>query len=293
MKNSPELLKTNNFMWRTARLLDQHRFAYLFADGDAEAVREALLPYQNPDGGFGHGLEADIRGPLSQPMPTWMALIILDEINALRGDDRIVARACDYLLTITDSEGGVPFVLPSAMDYPHAPWWEVEGGPVPASLNPTACIAALLHKNQIEHPWLAPATEFCWRKLDELEESSPYEMRAILPFLDFVADRQRAEKVFAHIGPKILEQKMVALKPTTEEDTHSPLDYASRPESLARRLFSDEVIQENLDALEAAQQEDGGWPISWFAWNQASVLEARGAVTINALAALRAYGRID
>jgi hypothetical protein len=117
-------------------------------------------------------------------------------------------------------------------------------------------------------------------------------MRAVLPFLNFVPDRPRAEATFARVGPKILEQKLVALSPTTEDDSHSPLNFAPRPDSMARRLFSDDVIEANLDALAGAQQEDGGWPFNWLAWNPAAALEWRGVVTIEALSTLRAYGRI-
>ena len=42
---------------------------------------------------------------------------------------------------------------------------------------------------------------------------------------------------------------------------HTPLNFAPRPQSLARRLFSDEVIEAHLDALASVQQEDGGWPV--------------------------------
>jgi hypothetical protein len=288
MAPTPNLSTATDFIWRTARLLDRRRFAHLFLEGDRQAVLAALRPYQNPDGGFGNGLEPDIRGPISQPIPTWTALCILDEAEAF--DDPMVARACDYLLSITTAEGGVPFALPSVRDYPRAPWWEADAQP-PAALNPTAAIAALLHKHGIAHPWLSGATDYCWRTLDALGETSPYEMRAVFPFLDFAPDRSRAEAAFARVGPKILEQKLVALSPTTADDTHSPLAFAPRPQSLARRLFSDEVIEAHLDALAAAQQEDGGWPINWLAWNPAAALEWRGAVTIEALTTLRAYGR--
>jgi hypothetical protein len=289
MTTTPNLSKATDFIWRTARLLEQRRFAYLFLDGQQQAVLEALRPYQNPDGGFGNGLEPDIRGPVSQPVPGWTALCILDEAGAFA--DPLVTRACDYLLTITTPEGGVPFVLLSVRDYPHAPWWETRDQP-PASLNPTAAIAALLHKHRVEHPWLTAATEYCWRKLDQMERTDPYEMRAVLPFLDFVSDRQRAENVFARVGPKILEQKLVALTPTTQNETHTPLNFAPRPQSLARRLFSDEVIETHLDALASAQQEDGGWQFNWLAWNPASALEWRGVVTTEAVVTLRAYGRL-
>lgn len=288
MAETANLTQATMFIWRTARLLDRRRFAYLFLDGERQAVVEALHAYQNTDGGFGNALEPDVRAPLSQPVPTWTALLILDEASAF--DSPMVTRACDYLQTITTEEGGVPFVLPSVREYPRAPWWETGANP-PAALNPTAAIAALLHKHRVEHPWLPAATDYCWRAIDAIKETSPYEMRAVLPFLDHVADRPRAETAFARIGPKLLEQKLVALSPTTEEDTHSPLNYAPTPQSLARRLFSDEVIAKHLDALAAAQQEDGSWPINWLAWNPAAALEWRGVVTIEALVTLRAYGR--
>jgi len=289
MMNKPDLAAATAFMWRTARLLDRRRFAYLFLDGERQAVAEALRPYQNFDGGFGNALEPDVRAPVSQPVPTWTALCILDEAGAFH--DPMVAQACDYLLSITTAEGGVPYALPSVRDYPRAPWWEAEGEPPPASLNPTAAIAALLYKHHIEHPWLTAATDYCWRKLDAMDKTSAYEMRAVLPFLDFVPDRQRAEQVFERIGPKILEQKLVALDPTADDDTLSPLKFAPNPNSLARRLFSDTVIEAHVDALGSAQQEDGGWNINWLAWNPAGVFEWRGIVTIEALVTLRAYGR--
>jgi hypothetical protein len=288
MATPPDLEQATDFIWRTARLLERRRFAYLFLDGERQQVLEALRPYQNGDGGFGNGLEPDVRAPVSQPVPTWTALCILDEAEAF--DDQMVTQACDYLLTITTAEGGVPFVLPSVRDYPRAPWWETSDQP-PAALNPTAAIAALLHKHRVGHLWLPAATEFCWRALESLDQTNPYEMRAVVPFLDYVADRQRAEDAFARVGPKILDHKLVALTPTPEEDTHTPLNFAPRPDSLACRLFSDEEIAAHLEALASAQQEDGGWQFNWPVWNPATAFEWRGIVTIEALVTLRAYGR--
>lgn len=289
MATTPNLAKVTDFMWRTARLLDRRRFAYLFLNGERQAVVEALRPYQNPDGGFANALEPDIRTPLSQPVPTWTALCILDETVVF--DDPMVTRACDYLQSISTAERGVPYVLSSAHDYPRAPWWQAEGEPPPASLNPTAAIAALLHKHHVDHPWLAAAIDYCWRKIDAMDTTSAYEMRAVLPFLDLAPDRQRAERAFERIGPKILEQKLVALDSSAGEDSLSLFKFAPNPGGLARRLFSDALIEAHLDALASAQQEDGGWQFNWPAWNPAGAFEWRGIVTIEALVTLRAYGR--
>lgn len=290
MTTTPDVARATDFIWRTARLIDRLQFAYLFLNGSRDAVLAALCPYQNADGGFGNGLEPDIRAPVSQPVPVASALQILDWVDGM--DEPMVKQACDYLVTITTPEGGVPFVLPSVRAYPRAPWWETNDNP-PASLNPTAAMAGLLHKHRVDHPWLAGATAYCWRKLEALDATNAYEVRAILPFLDYAPDRARAESLFARIGPKIFEQHLAELDPAAPGDIHTPLNFAPRPDTLARRLFADEVIETHLDALVAAQQQDGGWMFNWHDWNPGTTLEWRGWLTVEALVTLRAYGRLS
>ena len=284
----PDLSAATAFVWRTARLLDRLRFAYLFLTGQRDPVLSALRAYRNPDGGFGNALEPDFRGPVSQPVTVASALEILDGVDAL--GDPMVGPALDYLSTVTAPDGGLPFVLPSARDYPRAPWWEPQGDDPPGSLFPTAAIAALLYKHQVDHAWVDAATGFCWRRIESVGSTDSYEMRAVLPFLDHAPDRPRAEEAFFRIGPKIFEQELVALDPEAPGEVHTPLDFAPYPESLARGLFEDRVIEVHLDALAAAQQEDGGWTFNWPEWNLATTLEWRGFMTVRALSILRAYG---
>ncbi|HET9610123.1 MAG TPA: hypothetical protein VFP06_10985 [Acidimicrobiales bacterium] len=109
-----------------ARLIERHRFARLFRDGPAEAVVAALRLYGNPDGGFGNGLEPDLRGAGSQPEPVAFALRILHETGGgLDGDaapgGALVRQACDWLATATTPDGGVPWVLPSVTRSPRGP----------------------------------------------------------------------------------------------------------------------------------------------------------------------------
>jgi hypothetical protein len=303
MKTKPDLSKATDFTWRTARLLDRHRFAFLFLDGPRDAVLAALRPYQNADGGFGHALDPDLRGPVSQPIPVLSALSILDEISAF--DDPMLKQACDYLMTITTAGGGVPFALPSIRPYPRVPWLQPDDQPS-ASILPTASLAGLLHKHRVDHPWLDHATVYCWqhiesgktwaseRELSDFERASAgYDVRTILSFLDFVPDRNRAEEALRHMRQTIFEQKLVALDPAASGEVHTPLQFAPRPESLARQLFSDEIIDTHLDALVAAQEKDGGWPINWQVWTPITGLEWRGWATIEALKTLQAYGRLS
>jgi hypothetical protein len=177
------------------------------------------------------------------------------------------------------------------MEYPRAPWWETAPDP-PAALVPTAAIAGLLHKHQVAHPWLEGATAFSWRAIEAMTEASPYDVRSVLPFLDHVPDRDRAEAAFAKVGGLTLEQGLVALDPAATGEVHTPLDYAPAPGTMARRLFSDEVIDAHLDHLVTSQQPDGGWLVNWPAWTEAAGLEWRAWATVRNLAILRAYGRL-
>jgi hypothetical protein len=282
-----DLAAAAEFMLREGRLLDRRRFAHRFGDGDADAVVAALLPYRNEDGGFGNALEPDIRGPSSQPVPVEHALRTLDEVD--RFDTEIVGRACDWLASVSTPKGGVPFVLSTVEDGPHAPWWTSDGQAYP---NPTAGIAGLLHKRGFDHPWLEPATAFC---LDALAEDNGElgqdDSINMLVLLEHAPDRARADAAFDALGERILAE-LVTLDPTAPGYVKGPLDFAPHPDSIARRLFDDATIETHLDALAARQEADGGWPITWEPPSTGAVSEWRGFVTVRSLDVLESYGRL-
>lgn len=288
--NAEALDAAEGFLLRNARLIDRLRFAHLFRDGSAEAVHAALTAYRNDDGGFGNALEPDLRGAASQPQPVEVAFHLLDELSPdLPFDGPLVQAACDYLVSISTDAGGVPFVLPSVVGTPAAPWW-LEPTEHPADLNPTAPIAGLLHKHGVRHPFVDRATEFSWTALDALTDTNPYEARAILPFLDHVADRDRAEATFARLAPMIAPH--VTLDPHATGEAHFPLDFAPTPGGFGRRLTDDATIETHLDALVDAQDADGAWRPNFPAWTPVTSFEWSGHLTVSRLATLRAYGRL-
>jgi hypothetical protein len=280
--------RARDFVLRNARLLDRHRFAFLFENGSPEPVLAALRAYRNDDGGFGHALEPDLRGAASQPVPLEHALTVLDELD--RSDDELVRGACEWLDSVTTPEGGVPFVLPAVTEAPHAEWWVATGE---ANVNPTAGIAGFLHRHGVSHPWVERATTFCWQALErDLASVGADDAISVLRFLEHVPDRAAAETVFERLGERI-RTELVALDPSTPGYVKGPLDFAPAPERLARRLFDEADVERHLDALAAAQEPDGGWPITWEPPSKAAVLEWRGFATIAALSVLRSYGRLD
>ncbi|WP_030156328.1 hypothetical protein [Glycomyces sp. NRRL B-16210] len=271
-----------------ARVVDRVRFAHRFRGGPVGQVVHAVRAYQNPDGGFGHAIEPDLRGASGQPQGVEIAFWALDDAGVFEA--ATVRGACAWLEANTTEDGGVPWVLPSVLDDERAPWWQPEGEKPPAALNPTAPLAGLLHTHGVGHPWLAPATEFCWRAIAGLTEVGAYDAMCVLAFLERVPDRERAEAEFERLAPSL--RASAALDPNEPGHTHSPLDLAPRPDSLARRLFSGEEIDLHLDFAIDAQNEDGGWAPNFEMWTPAVVHEWGGHLTYSTLRTLNAYGRI-
>ncbi|KDN77429.1 hypothetical protein DF19_11255 [Streptomyces olindensis] len=291
--------RAERFVWLTARVLEQRLFAHHFRDGGADPVETALDAYRNDDGGYGHALEPDLRGPVSQPLHTARALRVLDAVGRCAGQR--VERMCRYLTSVSTADGALPAIHPGRRDYPTAPFVPVVDDP-PSDLLATGPVVGLLHRNEVWHAWLFRATDFCWQAVESLEKSHPYEIEAAVAFLDSAPDRPRAEAAADRLGRLVRAQGLAALDPDDLDaypvspgyapgEHHFPYDYARTPRSLARAWFTDDEMARSLDHLAAQQQEDGGWPVRWRQWAPAPALEARPMVTIEALRALHAYGR--
>ncbi|MEU5635098.1 hypothetical protein ACH47C_41115 [Streptomyces rishiriensis] len=298
LAHSP-LFRAEHFVWLTARVLEQRIFAHDFLHGGADPVETALDAYRNEDGGYGHALEPDLRGPVSQPLHTARALAVLDSIGRLSG--RRVERVCGYLTSVSTGDGALPAIHPSQRGYPAAPFIPIVDDP-PSDLLSTGPVVGLLHRNEVWHAWLFRATDFCWQAVDSMERSHPYEVEAAVAFLDSAPDRARAQAAADRLGRLVRDHRLVALDPDRLDaypvapgyapgEHHFPYDFARTPQSLARAWFTDEEMTRSLDHLAETQEKDGGWPIRWRRWAPGTALEARPMVTIEALRTLRAYGR--
>jgi len=71
IENARSFVHTHGVRWERA-LWD-----YLFDQGPVERVHQCLSCYKNEDGGWGHGLEHDIKSPLSNPLMLEFLLSII------------------------------------------------------------------------------------------------------------------------------------------------------------------------------------------------------------------------
>ena len=124
--NARSFVYANGTMWERA-LWD-----YLFDDGSVDRVHQCLLCYKNPDGGWGHGLEHDIKCPLSNPLQVEFLLAILRD-TALPPRNLLEGTA-EWVEGSLDSDGTLKNPA-SLLDYPHASWWTKQGGADATRLN--------------------------------------------------------------------------------------------------------------------------------------------------------------
>jgi hypothetical protein len=111
------------FVRETARPLDVALLEHALGNSSAEAGLLALSAFQNPDGGFGGGLEPDTQSPASTAIATSIALRLLVRLGA-PALHPMVAGALGWLAEAIDPERGVwPIVTETVEDGPHAPWW--------------------------------------------------------------------------------------------------------------------------------------------------------------------------
>lgn len=270
------------FIYATARVLEQRLFATLFQGAPATGVVDALRAYRNDDGGFGHGLEPDTRAPASQPVDVWFAF---DTLVAARVQaDELVLPACDWLATLGVP---IPIMLPSIRGYPQARHWR-ETAEFPPGLFGTIGPTATLHALGVEHPWRDAATEWCLRELGRDPLDDAHTISWALELLEHVADEQLVDRVTRALP----NARYYLADPEDERYGLTPLAFAPSPQSRWRALFDDASIDTHLDRLAAKQEHDGGWDVTWEPPSEASRLEWRGILTLTNLRVLRAYGRL-
>lgn len=279
------------FIRSHARQLDQELFNFYFEGGSAKAVKEALATYQNSDGGFGHGLEQDIRAVVSSPICTTIAFQYLSEVGATV-DDKLVQGGIAYFLeTYNPQLQGWPLTLPTFNDAPHAIWWTYD--PDKTWGNPDAEIVAYLNQYPllVQPELLGEANKNAQAQIvalsDDVEMHVFLCLMRLLPYAPYLESKAKA-----------WAQQLIETDTSVwEEYGLKPLTVFPSPTSPLASEF-DTAIQANLAFEIAQQQDDGGWYPAW-SWHDyldvwAKVrFEIAGTLTVKMLRVFQNYGVIE
>ncbi|MCB8968609.1 MAG: hypothetical protein H6660_17130 [Ardenticatenaceae bacterium] len=290
------------FVQANARDIDKAMFAYHWQDGPETAVLAALAPYQNDDGGFGHGLEPDFRLPASSPMATSVALQYCTAINAA-ATEPLVQKAIRYLCE-TYQEGDFWYATDQQVnDAPHAFWWHVNELTPPDETrwpNPSAELVGYLHRyaELVPPALLARATA---RAQANLESSTIISGDAVQKY-NILCWKQAQPYL-----PTALATAVTAKIRATYDHWHptspetfgelSIMAFAATPQSIMAQQFP-ALVDQLLDQEIARQGDDGGWWPAWH-WGQyedtwpIAQREWAGKMTADTLSVLRNFGKIE
>ncbi|WP_433284293.1 hypothetical protein ACQPZQ_24270 [Pseudonocardia sp. CA-142604] len=290
-----DLSAARDFMATHARLLDRHRFRLMLGEGGPQAALAALEAYRNADGGYGWGLEPDLRSGTSQPGAALHAFEVFAETGPATSPR--AAALCDWLESASLADGGLPFALPVSDPAGTATWW-AQADPRTSSLQITAIVAAVAlevarHDPAVAaHPWLAAATRYCLDAIRTMTDAPHALVLAFaLRFLDGVHDTEPAAAALVEkLGVHVPASGVIPVEGGTANEVIRPLDIAPVPGRPVRALFASEAVAADLDRLAAAQQDDGGWRVEYAQFSPAGALDWRGHATVSAVTVLRANG---
>lgn len=289
-----------DFVRSNARPVDRALAEFTFDDAGADAVLDALSAFQNDDGGFGHGIEPDLRLSASSPLATSVGLQYAVAVDA-PPDHPLIAQAVRYLITTYNVEDEYwPATFKNVNDEPHAPWWHVEEVKPPSEddwPNPSAELTGYLHRyaEHVPSDLLERVSERARRNLDHAETIEGLYRYNILCW-------QRAMPALPADFREAVEAKIKATyeKYLVNEENYGEVTVfwlAPTPDAILARTDPVRVHHMLDDVITRLESEGAIWPTwQWGqypeAWTRAR-MEWAGKETVEALQALREYERIE
>lgn len=272
MKNNETFETARRWMYRYARPLHLALWQYHFEGGSQEAVLKALACFQNPDGGFAHGLESDNRNPNSNPIAVWQAVGILTDIGLTDTMHPIVQGIVHYLESGADFENDRWLnTVPSNNVNPCAPWWNYQEDATQTSYNPTAALAGflLLHatKGTALQAFASRITgEACQALLNGEDIDDDHAVAVYGELLAFISQAGLEATVPYAQAQLQWEQSAAAIlqRDVGKWDTYTcrPSRFIHKAEDALYPALADLVGQEVAYLLQT-QRADGSWPVYW------------------------------
>jgi hypothetical protein len=245
---------------------------HVWSEGSEDAVIAELAKYQNEDGGFGKGLEVDIKAPASNPFAARLAMRVLLGI-AHRPASDLETRLKAWLVANQHDDGDW-HLSDETKAGELAPWF---AGWTSPSLNPACCIAGLANRLGIATPGMLERVARLFSEKASPDDLRQGEFYNVLPYVEYAGGvewEQRATwlDMIATTIVQSVEQGKYADAPHFWEHV-----FGGGPD-LVRRLSADMLARYATGLIEE-QERDGGWPTPYdSAWRP--LLTAEACVTL-------------
>lgn len=264
--------KAREFIYRNARPLDLARFQYHFENGSQEAVLNALLYYQNKDGGFGHAVEADCWNPNSVPLHCNAASEIIREINFKDKSHPIIQNLLKWYASGKYFNGKCwDVTVESNNNYPHAPWWHYDNTNTnQIDYNGTSQIAGFIVRySEKESELFNLGVQIANEAIVALSPEQIRDMHTCVCYMR-MADLFEKANAIEYIPFYELKDKLhKSINKLIVTDTSKWSGYVCQPSCFINSKDSEyyldnkEIADYECDYIVNTQLEDGSWNIGW------------------------------
>lgn len=295
-----QFTKMDAWIEQNARPLEKACWHYRFGHGTKEEIVRQLCLYQNADGGFGNGLEADLQYPGSAAIPSAEAIFLTYRYGLDGTAPRFRALLSYFERSVQDIPKYWEDFPREALEHPHAPWWRYEANPA-FSPNPCAAAASALirYGTETQKELGLRVAKDCLSFLKSAAFCGDHDtlnLMALVEQLLAIDSPLIDEEVIASLKRRILEN--TCFEPALwREYTFCPLDFVFSPDSLWYDAVK-EGIEANLDFWVESLGDDGVWEPN-FSWGVDSDVSRRvtenwrGYLAVNRASILAAFGRIE
>jgi hypothetical protein len=243
--------KARDYVYSTGVLWEKALFGYLFEGRSLDHLHQCLLCYKNPDNGWGHALEHDIKTPDSHVAALeFLLAACVRDLDIPLGN--LLEGTAGWLERQRNEDGSLNNP-DSLRDYPAEPWWiEWNGQKAPDS------VVGNLKKVGKSTPSLEESTRK-WAQTNltlEKVQSNDWIAMAyhaldyymnIDSFPDLQTYRQAVIDNIRTCAEKMPERQYAVL-----------LQFAPTPDSTIA-LAMPQLVTRSLDYVQDTQRDDGGW----------------------------------
>ncbi len=275
---SVSLRKARDYVYANGVLLERALFSYLLEAGSLEHLHTCLLAYKNPDGGWGHGLEHDLKAPDSHPAALEYLLGTLSRYAIPIGN--LLDSTPEWVESMQLADGSLRNPA-SLSEYPIAPWWQEWGG----QTKPDSIVGQLTRLGLVT-PNLA-ATTRQWVQANVTLES--------IAANDWLFMGYHAYDYFMHVDDfpdvepyraAVMQNLVACAAQMPPKQYYDLFAFATAPDTPLAQALPAGFIDRCLDHFESTQRDDGGWD------DQHGLGHWQPRVTIDVLMALKQFGRL-
>lgn len=237
-------------------LLGRALMVHLVNENDFGLI-DTLQQYQNPDGGFGHGLEADIQMDKSNVASSNIVVNLLEDMTNESAKMKMIQQLVAYYETVYDEAKKAFEFVPKDVDLsPRAIWWNYDQLDSFTYGNPNPEVAGFLYQYQefVTTIDIQSLVEQVVKYINEVELDG-VSMHSLLSMLRFY------HRVDPSIQKKVVSKLQTMVDHLVELNPKKWDDYCLEPYKIARiePQFLEKyptIIAQNLEKYELLLQDD-------------------------------------